>query len=189
MIVIYDTTTGRINRCTNAAGQAGAGEAELDVPGANYGIDATHYVENGALTAFPAKPSEFHDWDWPSKSWAPNLAAARTHVKGSWGRWLESKKQAGCEYAGMPLHSDDLFMAQVVAMVVDADLGLQLPPYVIRRRDNVNHACATSAELKQIAKAVGAHIKSAYAASWAAKDTLDASPDLTLAEILALLPP
>lgn len=46
--------------------------------GSIFGVGAeTHYVQNGELVPFPAKPSPHHDWDWTSKSWLPNLDAAR----------------------------------------------------------------------------------------------------------------
>jgi hypothetical protein len=37
----------------------------------------THYVQNDELVPFPSKPSPHHDWDWVTKSWLPNLDAAR----------------------------------------------------------------------------------------------------------------
>lgn len=37
------------------------------------------YVDTTTVSPvpFPAKPSPHHDWDWPTKSWLPNLNAAR----------------------------------------------------------------------------------------------------------------
>lgn len=34
-------------------------------------------ITTGSPAPFPAKPSPHHEWDWPTKSWLPNLDAAR----------------------------------------------------------------------------------------------------------------
>ena len=36
-----------------------------------------NYIFEGALKSRPLKPSPCHEWDWPTKSWLPNLDAAR----------------------------------------------------------------------------------------------------------------
>ena len=37
----------------------------------------TGFVQNGEIVQFPDKPSPHHEWDWPTKSWLPDLDAAR----------------------------------------------------------------------------------------------------------------
>lgn len=35
------------------------------------------YVQDGEIVRRPPSPSPHHEWDWPTKSWFPNLDAAR----------------------------------------------------------------------------------------------------------------
>ena len=35
---------------------------------------ATNYVADSGFVPIPEKPSEFHDWDWPSLAWVENAA-------------------------------------------------------------------------------------------------------------------
>lgn len=35
------------------------------------------YIQDGEIVRRPPSPSPHHEWDWPTKSWLPNLDAAR----------------------------------------------------------------------------------------------------------------
>ena len=45
---------------------------------APFDIDLSEgYVQDGEIVRRPLSPSAHHEWDWPTKSWLPNLDAAR----------------------------------------------------------------------------------------------------------------
>ena len=62
-------------------------EIQVPLPGAKVakGVadwSADYYdVSTGRVIAKPPQPSAFHQWDWPSKSWIPELETARTTRK------------------------------------------------------------------------------------------------------------
>lgn len=77
-ISVYDQTTGQVLRTVTCQEE----DVLLNVKSGELWLDAevsdeTHYVQNGELVQLPSRPSPHHDWDWATKSWLPNLDAAR----------------------------------------------------------------------------------------------------------------
>lgn len=75
--VYFYENNGRIVR----VGSMSESSIELNLTdGLSYGVgDAVidrHYVENGQLAEIPKKPDENHVFDYTSKTWVPDIAAA-----------------------------------------------------------------------------------------------------------------
>ena len=77
MIIIFDENSGKIERTVKAPDDHLPFYGESAFLSSEDVSDETHYVEGGELTAFPPRPSPRHEWDWTTKSWLPNLDAAR----------------------------------------------------------------------------------------------------------------
>ena len=80
MIYIYRINTGEITQVVYARQQDVENFLRPGLAALVHDVvldDSTHYVQNGELVPFPAKPSPHHEWDWTTKSWLPNLNAAR----------------------------------------------------------------------------------------------------------------
>ena len=189
MIVIYDTTTGQIKRVSTASGQALSGEGEFsaDVP---YNVSETHYADianTGELIALPAQPSDFHTWDWASKTWQEDVQSARDYVSSQWATWIVAQFQLSVTHDSMPFPTDDGFYTDLIGLVVLADLSLKLPPYVVRRFDSGTHSYATSLGIKDLAAAVNTYRDDAKAQMKTAVDQLPGAT--TVAAVLNLLPP
>ena len=79
MIYKYSLETGQILACIHAPlsdiEHYPAGENEAIFISDVYCPDG--YVENGSLLPLPESPAPHHEWDWTTKSWLPNLDAAR----------------------------------------------------------------------------------------------------------------
>jgi hypothetical protein len=79
----YDTTSGQIICRGSAPDSADLTPLGYTLAGGDYSsVDFSEdYIENGAIVRRPAKPAPHHDWDWTSKSWLPNLDAAKAAKK------------------------------------------------------------------------------------------------------------
>ena len=75
----YNVATGEITQIFDCS----ENDSIEHLSGYGYGIiesDGDYpdgYVQNDELVPFPERPSPYHEWDCPTKSWLPNLAAAR----------------------------------------------------------------------------------------------------------------
>ena len=189
MILIYSRQTGRILRYVNApveelVFQTQEGEAATISDSAVSG--ETHYIENGELTPFPEKPSPHHDWDWTTKSWLPNLDAARDSQRQAWSAWRDRELIAGYTHNGHVFHSDDRFMAELQFILKGYERGYLTGTSAIRTRDNGTLQMA-HAEIESLLLLIGLHRQAVYAQSWAGKDALASLT--TLESIMAGGPP
>ena len=140
--------------------------------GSIVGVGAeTHYVQNGELIPFPAKPSPHHEWDWTTKSWLPNLDAARESQRQAWNAWRDRELVAGYANNGHVFHSDDRFMAELQLILKGYERGPLTGTSVIRTRDN-GTLQMTHAEIEGLLLLIGLHRQAIYAQSWVGKDAL-----------------
>lgn len=146
----------------------------------------SHYVQNGELVPFPAKPSPYHDWDWTTKSWLPNLDAARESQRQAWNAWRDHELIAGYTHNGHVFHSDDRFMAELQLILKGYEKGYLTGTSAIRTRDN-GTLQMTHAEVESLLLLIGLHRQAVYAQSWAGKDALASLT--TLEDIMAGGPP
>jgi len=98
---VYSSDSGQIEKIISCAPDqvqiqvlTGQGFIELDSESVS---DASHYVCDGQLVAFPSAPSALHTWDWSLKEWAgPPLDVLRAE------QWLKIKEaRAEAESAGV----------------------------------------------------------------------------------------
>lgn len=128
---IFNPATGEILRLLNcdaetAALNTAAGESALEV-GEDVGDD-THYVVGDAPVPMPTSPGLHHDFNYTTKQWAPNPAAAWASV-----RQRRSRLLAGSDWvvtkateAGQPV--DPAWMTYRQAL---RDITLQADPWAI----------------------------------------------------------
>ena len=135
---------------------------------------------------FPAKPSPHHDWDWATKSWLPNLNAARESQRQAWNAWRDRELVAGYSHNGHVFHSDDTFIGELQLLLKGYEREYITGTSAIRTRGNAVLQM-THAEIESLLLLIGLHRQVIYAQSWAGKDALE---DLTMLEdIMAGGPP
>lgn len=144
------------------------------------------FVQDGAIVRRPAKPSPNHEWDWPTKSWLPNLDAARESQRQAWNTWRDSELVSGYAHNGHVFHSDDRFMAELQLILKGYERGHLTGTSAIRTRGNCTLQM-THAEIDDLLLLIGLHRQAVYAQSWAGKDALASLT--TLEDIMAGGPP
>ena len=187
MILVFNPDSGMILQCVNAPDSHAQhyGVNVLIVEDENV-TDVTHYVQAGELVPFPAKPAPHHKWDWPTKSWLPNLDAAREAQRQAWNAWRDRELIAGYTHNGHVFHSDDRFMAELQLILKGYERGHLTGTSAIRTRDNGTLQMA-HAEVESLLLLIGLHRQAIYAQSWAGKDALAGLT--TLESIMAGGPP
>ena len=187
MIIHFNPDTGEILQVVMAPPEylERFGQNALLLPDSHVSDD-THYVQNGELVLFPEKPSLHHEWDWPTKSWLPNLEAARESQRQAWNIWRDRELIAGYTHNGHVFHSDDRFMAELQLILKGYERGFLTGTSAIRTRDNGTLQMA-HAEVESLLLLIGLHRQAIYAQSWAGKDALAGLS--TLESIMAGGPP
>jgi hypothetical protein len=160
IFVIYATATGEVRRAVRATnsemvqGMCALGENFLE---ASAGVnDSTHYVQDSALVAFPAKPHPTATWDWTTKTWSTDLVAAK---KAKWEGMKAARLEA--EYGGFTFQtneyaSDVLSAAKIVAYftmakaILDAGQTFQAP-WILKDGETI--VMLNANELVQLGKA------------------------------------
>ena len=189
MIIVFDLTTGQILKTVSAPDEhanlynsEGKGVILTDM----WASDATHYVENGALTEYLESPSPHHEWDWSTKSWLPNLDAARESQRQAWNTWRDRELVAGYPHNGHVFHSDDTFIGELQLLLKGYERGHLTGTSAIRTRDNCTLQM-THAEIEGLLLLIGPHRQAIYQQSWVGKDALAGLT--TLEDIVAGGPP
>lgn len=187
MLVVFDLASGRIERTYYCY----SGEPEEQISAGEGFLlseeDASHhYVQSGELIPFPAKPSPHHEWDWTTKSWLPNLDAARESQRQAWNAWRDRELVAGYPHNGHVFHSDDTFIGELQLILKGYERGHLTGTFAIRTRDN-GTLQMTRAEIEGLLLLIGLHRQAIYQQSWAGKDALASLT--TLEDIVAGGPP
>lgn len=186
--VQYSTATGEITQIFDCS----ENDSIEHLSGDGYGIIESNgdyydgYVQNGEPFHFPAKPSPHHEWDWTTKSWLPNLDAARESQLQAWNAWRDRELVAGHSHNGHVFHSDDRFMAELQLILKGYERGHLTGTFAIRTRDN-STLQMTHAEIESLLLLIGLHRQAIYAQSWVGKDALAGLT--TLEDIVAGGPP
>ena len=146
------------------------------------------YVDTTTVSPvpFPERPSPHHEWDWTTKSWLPNLDAARESQRQAWNAWRDRELVAGYPHNGHVFHSDDRFMAELQLILKGYERGHLTGTYAIRTRDN-GTLQMTHAEIEGLLLMIGLHRQAIYQQSWVGKDALASLT--TLEDIVAGGPP
>ena len=188
MIYIYSTDTGQILKRVSAEVDTIGNFLTPGTDWARFEVsvdDSTHHIQNGELVPFPAKPPH-HDWDWTTKSWLPNLDAARESQRQAWNAWRDRELVAGYPHNGHVFHSDDRFMAELQLILKGYERGFLTGTSAIRTRDNCTLQM-THAEIESLLLLIGLHRQAIYQQSWVGKDALAGLT--TLEDIVAGGPP
>ena len=191
MYVIYDLATGIVDRFFHGPkvqlnDNVYEGEGFLDVDGPEILVYPEYsYVEDGEWRHAPKAPPH-HEWDWPTKSWLPNLDAARESQRQAWNAWRDRELVAGYTHSGHVFHSDDRFMAELQLILKGYERGYTTSTSAVRTRGNGTLQLA-HAEVESLLLLIGLHRQAIYAQSWAGKDALAGLT--TLESIMAGGPP
>ena len=192
MYLIYDKETGIVDRALYGSSEPidaniGPDEAVIVVGGPVIArLPDYSYIHNGEWVHAAPAPSPHHEWDWTTKSWLPNLDAARESQRQAWNAWRDRELIAGYTHNGHVFHSDDRFMAELQLILKGYERGCLTGTSAIRTRDNGTLQLA-HAEIESLLLLIGLHRQAIYAQSWAGKDALASLT--TLESIMAGGPP
>ena len=189
MIYCIETATGRITQLVHAPDSHAehyAGDGITVVVSDEVFEPGLAYRDGEAFAPLPAKPSPHHDWDWPTKSWLPNLDAARESQRQAWNAWRDRELIAGYTHNGHVFHSDDRFMAELQLILKGYERGYLTGTSAIRTWGN-DTLQMTRAEVESLLLLIGLHRQAIYAQSWAGKDALASLT--TLEDIMVGGPP
>ena len=131
-----------------------------------------NYIFEGALKSRPLKPSSHHDWDWTSKSWLPNLDAAREAKLQEVAAELSSRLYLPCN----GFDADRVSRERISCTIDRLQRGDGLPAGWIGWRDASNQqqwatddAATVLANLTALSRAIEDREQALLVASWAHK--------------------
>jgi hypothetical protein len=140
-------------------------------------LDETHYVQNGELVPFPAKPSPHHEWDWTSKSWLPNLDAAKAAKKTEIETELSRRLYLPCN----GFDADNVSRERISGMIARLQRGDGLPAGWLGWRDASNDmhwvaddAATVLANLTALSRAIENREQALLIAAWQHKAAIAA---------------
>ena len=192
MYVIYDIETGvvdRILRCPRNQVHMNVFEGQAFVELEDQTViddPANSYVLNGDLVRISRGPPH-HDWDWPTKSWLPNLDAAKAAKKTEIETERMQRINAPLTYDGKVLDADMAARDNLKAKLEEARerirLNMPMAPELLVWRDNANvtHSWPTIEAyhdwLAGYAVAMSDRGTRCYACAWHHKDVLKEAND------------
>lgn len=182
--MIYEyVETGEIIRCVDAPDSEASLHAQMYVLAPSGHSDETHYVQNGELVPLPVKPSPHHDWDWPTKSWLPNLDAAKAAKKAGIEAEHNRRINEPLLYDGKTLDADqaarDNLKAKLEEVRERIRLNMPMPPELLVWRDHGNqtHSWPTIEAyhdwLARYAVVMSERGTRCYVCAWYHKDALE----------------
>lgn len=184
--IVYDILTGQIIKRIQTPAVSVEDLGLLPTEGAIECVRTDGLVQDGVFVEFPEKPSPYHDWDWTTKSWLPNLDAARESQRQAWNAWRDRELVAGYPHNGHVFHSDNTFIGELQLLLKGYERGQLTGPSAIRTRDN-GTLQMTHAEIEGLLLMIGLHRQAIYQQSWVGKDALAGLN--TLEDIVAGGPP
>ena len=184
MIIVFDLTTGQILKTVSAPdGHANlyGSEGEGVILTGTWVSDATHYVENGVLTEYLESPSPHHEWDWPTKTWIPNLDAARASKLQQVAVELNTRLYLPCN----GFDADRVSRERISCMIARLQRGDGLPAGWIGWRDASNQQrwaeddnMTVLANLTTLSRAIEDREQTLLAAGWQHKANIAALTDI-----------
>ena len=149
----------------------------IDPPEVDFNED---YIQDGAVVRRPQKPSPHHEWDWPTKSWLPNLAAARASKLQEVVTELNARLYL--PYSGFD--ADNVARGRISGTIARLQRGDGLPAGWIGWRDASNQqrwaeddAMTVLANLTALSRAIEDREQALLTASWQHKANLNALED------------
>ena len=187
--VQYSTATGEITQIFDCS----ENDSIEHLSGDGYGIIESNgdyydgYVQNGEPFHFPAKPSPHHEWDWTTKSWLPNIDAAKAAKKAEIEAENSRRINEPLLYDGKVLDADqtarDNLKAKLEEVRERIRLNMPMAPELLVWRDNgdqTHHWPTIEAYhdwLAGYAVAMSDRGTRCYACAWYHKDVLKAAND------------
>ena len=185
MIYLVETTTGRVVQTCTCPDEE---NALFDIDGTHTVFSAvehsvdTVYFNGTELTEFPAQTSPHHEWDWPTKSWLPNLDAAKAAKKAEIEAEHSRRINEPLLYDGKVLDADqaarDNLKAKLEEVRERIRLNMPMAPELLVWRDNDNqtHSWSTIEAyhdwLAGYAVTMSERGTRCYTCAWYHKDTL-----------------
>ena len=189
MIYCIEAATGRIIQIVHAPDNHAehyAGDGITVVVSDEVFAPGSAFRDGDAFAPFPETPSPHHEWDWTTKSWLPNLDAARESQRQAWNAWRDRELVAGYVHEGHRFHTNDGFMSELHLLLKGHEEGLLTGTSSIRTMAN-EVLQKTGAEIKTLLLILGLHRQAIYQQSWAGKDALAGLT--TLEDLVAGGPP
>lgn len=150
---------------------------EVVEPGACYVID-------GQFVPFPEKPSHHHEWDWSTKSWLPNLDAAKAAKKAEVE--AELARRLYLPYNGFD--ADPLSRERISGTIARLQRGDPLPAGWVGWRDFSNQqqwaaddAVTVLANLTALSRAIEDREQALLIAAWTHKAAIASLADIDAA--------
>jgi hypothetical protein len=141
----------------------------------------THYVQNGELVPFPEQPSPHHEWDWPTKSWLPNLDSAKAAKRTEIETELSRRLYPPCN----GFDADKVSRERISGMIARLQRGDGLPAGWLGWRDASNDmqwaaddAATVLASLTALSLAIENREQALLVASWTHKANISALDDI-----------
>ena len=157
---------------------------ESDKVGIDVGIRAdsnTFRIENGEYSQIPTQPSPHHEWDWPTKSWIPNLNLAREAKLQQVAAELNTRLYLPCN----GFDADKVSRERISGMIARLQRGDGLPAGWVGWRDAANEmhwaedgAATVLASLTELSRAIEDREQALLVASWAHKANIAALEDI-----------
>ena len=187
---VYNISTGEILRSGYAPNEwiNLQTSSELEAVHLGEALDASmFFFVDGQPIQKPNAPSNFHSWDWPTKSWLPNLDAAKAAKKAEIEAEHSRRINEPLLYDGKVLDADqtarDNLKAKLEEVRERIRLNMPMAPELLVWRDNgdqTHHWPTIEAYhdwLAGYAVAMSDRGTRCYACAWYHKDVLKAAND------------
>jgi len=139
------------------------------------------YIQDGEIVRRPQSPSPHHDWDWTSKSWLPNLNAAKAAKKAEIETELSRRLYLPCN----GFDADKVSRERISGMIARLQRGDGLPAGWLGWRDASNDmqwaaddAATVLASLTALSLAIENREQALLVASWTHKANISALDDI-----------
>ena len=188
MFIIYEKSTGIVDKAIHGHPDAvalnvGDGQAFIEVESEVVAqLPEYSYVEGGRWITAPAQPSPYHAWDWPTKSWLPNLDAAKAAKKTEIETELSRRLYLPCN----GFDADKISRERISGMIARLQRGDGLPTGWVGWRDASNqqhwasdNATAVLAQLILLSRAIEEREQSLLIRGWQHKAAIAALADVT----------
>ena len=187
MYLIYDKETGIVDRAVYGSVEAVSlnvveTEEVLEVHDTVVAhLPAYSYVNEGVWVPAPQAPSPYHDWDWPTKSWLPNLDAARESKLQQVTAELNTRLYLPCN----GFDADKVSRERISGMIARLQRGDGLPAGWIGWRDADNQqrwaeddAATVLANLTTLSRVIEDREQALLVAGWTHKANVAALEDI-----------
>jgi hypothetical protein len=179
----YDATSGQIICRGSAPDSADLAPLGYTLAGGDYSsVDLSEdYIENGAIVRRPPQPSPHHEWDWTTKSWLPNLDAARESKLQQFAAELNTRLYLPCN----GFDADKVSRERISGTIARLQRGDGLPTGWMGWRDAANemHWANETPEqvlvhLQELSRAIEDREQALLVASWTHKANIAALTDI-----------